>query len=917
MYSVDTSAFYTDEEMEIESEMMMWRARRSSAEEELNVLQSYYRGEISEEKAIRKVQKFYPYELILLPDKEHIEELFESISEYKKNVAELKKQLKELLAAHSGVRNLRQECLKPSSVISLFESSLTRTVGMKPDILSRDMLVVRVYFFDVFRDIVVDGFTLGGEKYVFLTASAGQIRQKKAVFIRESLYLQHEKTILCGLSVEKINRRGGCNPNKYLAYLALCNSATDIWTDFDIDASIVVDDMETLVHGVVDYIDDKTFLCERREMDISVNHTDGCGMVLPSTEDPKSFMIRLPWIKGMMSPFDFRRFVLEKSDELGRNVGVVKDIYGKEHDVMRENIRFIFTKSQFKMWKYYDDWDSYKDSFKKYGCIPGICNVEDDVIGNASINYQMLQTLDGVTDEELERMALKTNHRLEHLATDVGVMLKSLGAVCTNENMDFKQKCLLLYPELLQDSYYRRELRHLKDSFERSAWAGKLDIYGKYLFIIPDLYAVCEWLFLGEENPDGLLKDGEVYSSLFSTTRRVDCLRSPHLYREHAVRTNVAFERDLSKWYSKRGLYTSCHDLISRVLQFDVDGDKSLVCADKSIVEVAERTMQNVVPLYYEMAKAGAGQITQQSLYDGMTNAYIMGNIGPISNDITKIWNSADPNVDIVKLLCMKNNFVIDAAKTLYTPVPPKDVEAKIRSCVSGKTPWFFQWAKGKELCSVEPYAKSTVNRLRKIVPHRRMKFKSGKLGPFDYHVLMRNPKLVITPDVERIIEKYRTIVLNIRRYRTSDNSASTYAYMFKVIRDEMISDNINPPYVVDSIIYGIFQSHPTENKQIFWGAFGDIVYESVRQNIEKMNQHSALCPSCYFRYPIIDGDSVCPYCGRRNGMVRKVVCEDCGEEFFVPVHVKNKTRCYSCQEMFRKHYRLVHNRESRKKMTR
>ena len=74
MYSVDTSAFYTDEEREIESEMMMWRARRSSAEEELNVLQSYYQGEISEEKAIRKVQKFYPYELILLPDKEHIEE---------------------------------------------------------------------------------------------------------------------------------------------------------------------------------------------------------------------------------------------------------------------------------------------------------------------------------------------------------------------------------------------------------------------------------------------------------------------------------------------------------------------------------------------------------------------------------------------------------------------------------------------------------------------------------------------------------------------------------------------------------------------------------------------------------------------------------------------------------------------------
>ena len=34
--------------------------------------------------------------------------------------------------------------------------------------------------------------------------------------------------------VEKINEQGGVNINKYLAYLALCNSATTLWKDFDI-----------------------------------------------------------------------------------------------------------------------------------------------------------------------------------------------------------------------------------------------------------------------------------------------------------------------------------------------------------------------------------------------------------------------------------------------------------------------------------------------------------------------------------------------------------------------------------------------------------------------------------------------------------------------------------------------------------
>ena len=52
---------------------------------------------------------------------------------------------------------------------------------------------------------------------------------------------------MCGLTVDHINKLGGINVNKFIAYLALCNSATDVWEDFDIDKAIVVDDLETLV----------------------------------------------------------------------------------------------------------------------------------------------------------------------------------------------------------------------------------------------------------------------------------------------------------------------------------------------------------------------------------------------------------------------------------------------------------------------------------------------------------------------------------------------------------------------------------------------------------------------------------------------------------------------------------------------
>ena len=192
------------------------------------------------------------------------------------------------------------------------------------------------------------------------------------------------------------------------------------------------------------------------------------------------------------------------------------------------------------------------------------------------------------------------------------------------------------------------------------ARAGRLMIDGAYQFLIPDLYAACEHWFLGIENPQGLLDGNEVWTRQYKYADKLDVLRSPHLYKEHAVRPNVyASKPHIRKWFNTNGIYTSTHDHVSKILQFDVDGDKSLVVADATIIEVAERECSDVVPLYYPMAKAAATQVTPQALYDGMVAAWSGGNIGSISNQISRIWNSGQPDEDIVKVLCMENNFVI------------------------------------------------------------------------------------------------------------------------------------------------------------------------------------------------------------------------------------------------------------------
>ena len=238
-------------------------------------------------------------------------------------------------------RELDQGALLDKNIIQLFESDLTRSLGLKPFELTMDLVIVNVFFFQVFNGIVHHGFMLNGERYIFLTASAGQIRTKKAVFIRESAFKRIEKKIMCGLTVDDINAKGGMNTNKFCTYLALANSATDEWSDFDIDKSIVVDDWETAVPGMVDHIDGVTYEIKREMTETVIPHMDGCGIQRTGA----TRMCRLPWIKGLLVTFPFDKFIEERCN----GAAIVTDIYGVEHDILKEDIQYIFTKSQFKL----------------------------------------------------------------------------------------------------------------------------------------------------------------------------------------------------------------------------------------------------------------------------------------------------------------------------------------------------------------------------------------------------------------------------------------------------------------------------------------------------------------------------------------------------------------------------------------
>ena len=817
LYSVATDAFYTEEENKIHTELLkLYKIRKN----------------LKDKKNRAKIEKF------IFQNEENWNFWIKSIN---KIIIDDKNKLTELLdqrLSDTAPRVLNEKSLKDKNIITLFDSFLTRSLNLKINELTDELIVLNVFFFQVFHNLVRDGFLYNGEKYVFLTASAGQIRTKRAVFIKESSYKKIELKIMCGLTKDKINEKGGINSNKFLAYLALCNSATDVWDDFDIDRSIVVEDWEGLVSGEVDFIDEYDYSITRENRDILIPHMDGCGIMLDDT----TRMVRLPWVKGLLVKFPFDKFIQENNVS-----GIIYDIYGKEHNVLEEDIKYIFTKSQFKLWKYYTSWEEYKEYFKKYKCEACYCNEEEEFIPNAKINYQMLQTLSDITDEEIQRIIKRTVDDIEKIGKDYQTTMRILGATEYNKTPNYFQQALMLYPELFRDTYHKEILKQTKKSLVKQAKGGRLNIRGRYQFLSPDLYAFCEWLFLGEVNPCGILEDGEVYSKLNRNGAELACLRSPHLYREWAIRKNKRDEKT-EKWFcDTKCIYTSSHDLITRIVQADCDGDKLLVIQDKTLTAVAKRNMKDIVPLAYNLRKAKGESLTQDSMYSGMVYAYTGGNIGPISNNITKVWNSGDitqEQLDVVKWLCMKNNQIIDYAKTLWKSDPPKDIDKIIKSYTKSQVPYFFIYAKDKEKNQVEDINNSTMNRISSLIPSDRISY-NDNLDKFDYQMLMnrdsdftikRNPIL----DAYDYWQRHWIGFANLNDTHIDQDDL----WVFKKIRKELLK--LGPKdYVINTLIVYSYTVKKTSTKKLLWSCFGEDIINNLKNNTK-------------------DLDGVCPVCGKR-----------------------------------------------------
>jgi len=709
---------------------------------------------------------------------------------YKNASAKEKPLLKQIrdekIAAYEGVRKIARNKLytyeydtakniiegseseNTDKQIALFESEMVRCTEKN---LNDFPLIMEIVYMKIasqikiFDQILERGLLINDKKYIFYSSTTNQMKNGEFVLIQEDFYNKNQKKFMCGLTGDIINQKGGCNNGKYLAYKGLPLSSSIIPEGYkmDIDKCLVVPDFETIVNQEVECIDidhvkREIVKIERRKENVSIPQTDGAGMFLPGVL-PASAQIRCGHLKGALFPFDFRKFLMQNEVEGIKPDPIIKDAWGDTHDVIKEDIQVIFTASQLKMWKYYDSWEEYKTAFHENNMQVAINKFADtEPKGYAKTSYQFIQTLSSekLTDEKIAELCADTVEYLNKMKSDLDTMIQ----IASKED-DYISLALEQYKELVYDGFIQDKLESKFKSERNDARGNKLILKDSlYSYICPDLYAFGTWLFCGIKTPKGIVPYNHVYNSFFNNMPydKVDCLRSPHLYVEHGIRSLVKGEvlKKCKEWFSGYDTVVSSHDLLCRMLMFDVDGDEILLTPNKTIIECVP---DDIVPLYYIPFDPIKSEINAEAIYNAVVSSMENTQIGDISNVMTKNYNNPDTDMEFNKVMCCYNNLSIDFPKT-QDIVSLGTYEGKYNVLKNEKNPYFFRYAKGKSVDSCKKISGSNADRVCAYI-HRETGNKKyawkDKGRKFDPSILFNNENPVKI-DTEKYVELEKTI---------------------------------------------------------------------------------------------------------------------------------------------------------------
>lgn len=419
------------------------------------------------------------------------------------------------------------------------------------------------------------GFSINGIRYCRLLGTNGGVKTSTIVFVSERLAPELRRRIENGRDTTK-----PLVPAKLEAYKSLvCSGSSPVSLPRGV---IVVDDCETEFFDDIVYLNDETdgepTMEYRKQEKITLNESDGYGLMLPSLADrwakelrldyrPSAMNTRFSFEKGVVFCFDFVEFAEKVAGSY-----FVKDAWGTMRDVREAEL--VLTTSMLKLWDSYESLEAYLAcceenhySFAVTKTAPAELESERD------LNYQFIQSYD-LTDDEVDRLIAPTMdlfNDILHADYRKTVLFLRGGAFDETffDGADASYvKAMLIEPKILNDPHIQNNIYQAIKNRIDQAKIGVIKVHGNYSIISGDPYALCQHMFGLEVT--GLLKAGEIYNRywLDAGAETLACFRAPMTCANNIKIVRVCRSEEAQHWFQYMTATTSlnCWDTIIHAL---------------------------------------------------------------------------------------------------------------------------------------------------------------------------------------------------------------------------------------------------------------------------------------------------------------------------------------------------------------
>ena len=401
------------------------------------------------------------------------------------------------------------------------------------------------------------GFSINGISYKRLLGTNGGIKSSTIVFVSERLWGELNRRIENDRDTQK-----ELVTAKLEAYKALsCSASVPVSLPHGI---LVVQDCETQFKSDIIYLSDEN--CEEPEMefqknqDITLNASDGCGMMLPSLAQRWSeelgldYMIsgcntRFSYEKGMVFTFDFIDF----AEKIAGGNYVVQDAWGNDVDV--RDVELVLTTSMVKLWDSYKSCDDYVSKTLDNGYTFGVTKTCPHHLENErNLNYQFIQPFI-LNDEDIDELIAPTMQEIKDVLggdwRKTVLFLKGSGL--SEKNIDRAEddiaKAIMIDPRMVDDPYVQSTVYQAIRNRINEAKVGVVKVHGNYSIVSGDPFSLCQSMF--KMNVTGLLKAGEVYNKYWSDcgAKSLACFRAPMSNANNIRLVHPADNEEVNYWY--------------------------------------------------------------------------------------------------------------------------------------------------------------------------------------------------------------------------------------------------------------------------------------------------------------------------------------------------------------------------------